>query len=140
MKKKLSSKKCIAIALALVMIITSIPLMMVGAVTTGLYDPAPYWGDDPTDKYGAINTNFVATLNTDGSVSISFPDANAQKTYNSSADKTIDKYVFTLTKMQDNGERKEIYSEVFTKAQVATGTEGAKYPNNIYYEIGRAHV
>lgn len=136
MKKKLSSKKCIAIALALVMIITSIPLMMVGAVTTGLYDPAPYWGDDPTDKYGAINTNFVATLNTDGSVSISFPDANAQKTYNSSADKTIDKYVFTLTKMQDNGERKEIYSEVFTKAQVATGTEGAKYPNNIYYGPG----
>lgn len=136
MKKKLSSKKCIAIALALVMIITSIPLMMVGAVTTGSYDPAPYWGDDPTDKYGAINTNFVATLNTDGSVSISFPDANAQKTYNGSADKTIDKYVFTLTKMQDNGERKEIYSEVFTKAQVATGTEGAKYPNNIYYGPG----
>lgn len=136
MKKKLSSKKCIAIALALVMIITSIPLTMVGAVTTGLYDPAPYWGDDPTDKYGAINTNFVATLNTDGSVSISFPDANAQKTYNGSADKTIDKYVFTLTKMQDNGERKEIYSEVFTKAQVATGTEGAKYPNNIYYGPG----
>lgn len=133
MKKKLSSKKCIAIALALVMIITSIPLMMVSAVTTGAYDPAPYWGDDPTDKYGAINTNFVATLNTDGSVDISFPDANAQKTYNGSADKTIDKYVFTLTKMQDNGERKEIYSEVFTKAQVATGTEGAKYPNNIYY-------
>lgn len=136
MKKKLSSKKCIAIALALVMIITSIPLMMVGAVTAGAYDPAPYWGDDPTDKYGAINTNFVATLNTDGSVSISFPDANAQKTYNGSADKTIDKYVFTLTKMQDNGERKEIYSEVFTKAQVATGTEGAKYPNNIYYGPG----
>ena len=136
MKKKLSSKKCIAIALALVMIITSIPLMMVGAVTTGAYDPAPYWGDDPTDKYGAINTNFVATLNTDGSVDISFPNANAQKTYNGSADKTIDKYVFTLTKMQDNGERKEIYSEVFTKAQVATGTVGAKYPNNIYYGPG----
>ena len=118
------------------MIITSIPLMMVGAVTTGAYDPAPYWGDDPTDKYGAINTNFVATLNTDGSVDISFPNANAQKTYNSSADKTIEKYVFTLTKMQDNGERKEIYSEVFTKAQVATGTVGAKYPNNIYYGPG----
>ncbi len=136
MKKKLSSKKCIAIALALVMIITSIPLMMVSAVTTGAYDPAPYWGDDPTDEYGAINTNFVATLNTDGSVSISFPKANAQKTYNGSADKTIDKYVFTLTKLQDDGTRKEIYSEVFTAAQVATGTEGAKYPNNIYYGPG----
>lgn len=136
MKKKLSSKKCIAIALALVMIITSIPLMMVSAVTTGAYDPAPYWGDDPTDKYGAINTNFVATLNTDGSVDISFPNANAQKTYNSSADKTIEKYVFTLTKLQEDGTRKEIYSEVFTKAQVATGTVGAKYPNNIYYGPG----
>ena len=136
MKKKLSSKKCIAIALALLMIITSIPLTMVGAVTTGLYDPAPYWGDDPTDKYGAINTNFVATLNTDGSVSISFPDANAQKTYNGSADKTIDKYVFTLTKLQEDGTRKEIYSEVFTAAQVATGGADAKYPNHIYYGPG----
>lgn len=136
MKKKLSSKKCIALILAVVMIITSVPLMMVGAVTTGAYDPAPYWGDDPTDEYGAINTNFVATLNTDGSVSISFPKANAQKTYNGSADKTIDKYVFTLTKLQDDGTRKEIYSEVFTAAQVATGTEGAKYPNNIYYGPG----
>lgn len=136
MKKKLSSKKCIALILAVVMIITSVPLMMVGAVTIGAYDPAPYWGDDPTDKYGAINTNFVATLNTDGSVDISFPNANAQKTYNGSADKTIDKYVFTLTKLQDDGTRKEIYSEVFTAAQVATGTEGAKYPNNIYYGPG----
>ncbi len=136
MKKKLSSKKCIALILAVVMIITSVPLMMVGAVTIGAYDPAPYWGDDPTDKYGAINTNFVATLNTDGSVDISFPNANAQKTYNGSADKTIDKYVFTLTKLQEDGTRKEIYSEVFTAAQVATGTEGAKYPNNIYYGPG----
>ena len=136
MKKKISSKKSVAIILAMVMLITSIPFTMVGAVTTGLYDPAPYWGDDPTDKYGAINTNFVATLNTDGSVDISFPNANAQKTYDGSADKTIDKYVFTLTKMQDNGKREEIYSEVFTAAQVATGTEGAKYPNNIYYGPG----
>ena len=136
MKKKISSKKSVAIILAMVMLITSIPFTMVGAVTTGLYDPAPYWGDDPTDKYGAINTNFVATLNTDGSVDISFPNANAQKTYDGSADKTIDKYVFTLTKLQDDGTRKEIYSEVFTTAQVATGTEGAKYPNNIYYGPG----
>lgn len=136
MKKKISSKKSVAIILAMVMLITSIPFTMVGAVTTGLYDPAPYWGDDPTDKYGAINTNFVATLNTDGSVDISFPNANAQKTYDGSADKTIDKYVFTLTKLQDNGKREEIYSEVFTKAQVATGTVGAKYPNNIYYGPG----
>ena len=113
MKKKISSKKSVAIILAMVMLITSIPFTMVGAVTTGLYDPAPYWGDDPTDKYGAINTNFVATLNTDGSVDISFPDANAQKTYNNSGKKSIEKYVFTLTKLQDNGERKEIYSEVF---------------------------
>ena len=81
MKKKLSSKKCIALVLAVIMIITSIPFMMVGAVVTGSYDPAPYWGD-PDDEYGAINTNFVATLNTDGSVDISFPNAKAQKTYN----------------------------------------------------------
>lgn len=136
MKKKISSKKSVAIILAMVMLITSIPFTMVGAVTTGLYDPAPYWGDDPTDKYGAINTNFVATLNTDGSVDISFPNANAQKTYDGSSTKTVVKYVFTLTKLQEDGTRKEIYSEVFTAAQVATGTEGAKYPNNIYYGPG----
>lgn len=135
MKKKLSSKKCIAIVLAMVMIITSIPFMMMSAATTGQYDPAPYWGD-PDDEYGAINTNFVATLNTDGSIDISFPNAKAQKTYNGSSTKTIDKYVFTLTKLQDDGTRKEIYSEVFTAAQVATGIDDAKYPNNIYYGPG----
>ena len=134
--KKLTSKKCIALVLAMVMIITSIPFMMVGAVTTGAYDPAPYWGDDPNDEYGAINTNFVATLNTDGSVDISFPNAKAQKTYDGSSTKTITKYVFTLTKLQEDGTRKEIYSEMFTAAQVATGVEGAKYPNNIYYGPG----
>ena len=135
MKKKLSSKKCIAIVLAMVMIITSIPFMMMSALTYGEYDPAPYWGA-PDDEYGAINTNFVATLNTDGSVDISFPDANAQKTYNNSGTKSIEKYVFTLTKLQENGEHIELYSEVFTAAQVATGVEGAKYPNHIYYGPG----
>lgn len=136
MKKKLSSKKCIAIVLAAVMIITSIPFMMVGAVTTGAYDPAPYWGDDATDEYGAINTNFVATLNTDGSVDISFPNANAQKTYNGSSTKTIEKYVFTLTKLSEDGTQREIYSEAFTADAVNTGDADAKYPNNIYYGPG----
>ncbi len=136
MKKKISSKKCIALILAVVMIITSVPLMMVGALTTGAYNPAPYWGDDPTDEYGAINTNFVATLNADGSVDISFPKANAQKTYDGSSTKTIAKYVFTLTKLQEDGTRKEIYSEVFDASAVATGVADAKYPNHIYYGPG----
>lgn len=135
MKKKISSKKCIAIVLALVMVITSLPFMFVSALTTGAYDPAPYWGD-AGDKHGAINTNFMATLNTDGSVSISFPNANAQKTYDGSADKTITQYVFTLTKLSEDGSRKEIYSEAFDASAVATGDTSAKYPNNIYYGPG----
>lgn len=135
MKKKISSKKCIAVILAAIMVITSVPFMLVSALTTGAYDPAPYWGT-AGDEYGAINTNFIATLGTDGSVSISFPNANAQKTYDGSANKSIAKYVFTLTKLSEDGSRKEIYSEVFDASAVATGDASAKYPNNIYYGPG----
>lgn len=140
--KKLTSKKCIALVLAVVMAITSVPLMMVSALTTGSYDPAPYWGDG--GEYSAINTNFVATLNTDGSVSISFPDAKAQKTYNGSSTKSIKKYVFTITKISEDGSKSVLWSESFdaTKSYtsdstgVFTITIGADYPNNIYYPSG----
>lgn len=141
--KKLTSKKLIAIILAAVMVITSIPFMMVGAVASGSYKPAPYWGVDG-DNDSAVNTNFMATLGSDGSVSISFPDANARKTYDGSASKYIAKYVFTLTKLASDGTRTELWSESFdaTKSHttdlgaVFTITSGAEYPNNIYYEGG----
>ena len=131
--KKITSKKCIALVLAITMIITSVPLMMVSAVSTGSYDPAPYWGDG--SEYSAINTNFIATFNTDGSVEILFPDAVPQKTYDGSATKTIESYVFTLTKITEEGETEEvIYTENLDADAIRTGS--GEYPNHIYYGPG----
>lgn len=131
--KKITSKKCIALVLAITMLITSVPLMMVSAVSTGDYDPAPYWGDG--SEYSAINTNFIATFNTDGSVDISFPDAVPQKTYDGSRTKTIESYVFTLTKITEKGETDEvIYTENLDADAIRTGS--GEYPNHIYYGPG----
>ena len=133
MKKKLTSKKCIALVLAVVMVITSVPLMMVSAVSTGSYDPAPYWGDG--SEYSAINTNFIATYNTDGSVDIMFPDAVPQKTYDGSSTKTIEYYIFTLTKITEDGETDAVlWTEKLDADTIRTGSD--EYPNHIYYGPG----
>ena len=131
--KKITSKKCIALVLAVVMVITSVPLMMVSALTTGSYDPAPYWGDG--SEYSAINTNFIATYNTDGSVDIMFPDAVPQKTYDGSSTKTIEYYIFTLTKITEDGETDAVlYTEKLDADTIRTGN--GEYPNRIYYGPG----
>lgn len=131
--KKITSKKCIALVMAIVMIITSVPLMMVSALTTGSYDPAPYWGDG--SEYSAINTNFIATYNTDGSVDIMFPDAVPQKTYDGSSTKTIEYYIFTLTKITEDGETDAVlYTEKLDASAIRTGS--GEYPNHIYYGPG----
>ncbi len=147
MKKKISSKKSIALVLAMVMIITSIPFMMFSAATTGAYDPAPYWGDGSNDA--AVNTNFIATLNADSSLSVAFPHANAAATWNTYSTttptkKTISNYIMTITRLKDDGSRKEIWSENFnlnsTDGRIGTftvdNTEGNEYPNSIYYWPG----
>lgn len=131
--KKLSSKKCIALALAVILIITSVPLTMVSAVSTGSYNPAPYWGDG--SEYSAVNTNFIATLGTDGSVTIMFPDAKPQKTYDGSSTKSISSYIFTLTKITEDGETDQvIFTDKLDAAAIRTGS--GQYPNVIYYGPG----
>ena len=147
MRKNKSSKRIVAVALAIVMIVTSIPFMMISAIGTGLYDPAPYWGDGSNDA--AVNTNFVATLNADGSLSVAFPNANPAATWNtytssSPTRKSITNYIFTITKLEDDGTRTEIWSENFNvnsaDGRVGTfavdNTAGNKYPNSIYYWPG----
>ena len=93
MKKKLSSKKCIAIALALVMIITSIPFMMVGAeIIPGSYDPAPYFSED------AIKEGADAWLDDDGNIQVEFPAATPKETFKGEAT-TIAFYILELVDM-----------------------------------------
>ena len=76
MKKKLTSKKCIALILAVVMIITSIPLMMVGAeIIPGSYDPAPSFSED------AIKQGADAWLDEDGNIQVKFPAATLGASY-----------------------------------------------------------
>ncbi len=148
MKKKNISKKVLAVLLSFVILVTTIPFVIVGAVGTGSYDPAPYWGDG--GSYGAANTNFVATLNADGSVSVAFPHANPASTWDtytaaSPAKKSISSYIFTITKLEDDGTRTEIWSEnIQNRNGVTPGggtftidtTEGNNYPNTIYYYPG----
>lgn len=76
MKKKLTSKKCIALVLAMVMVITSIPFMMVGAEDgTDKYDPAPYFSDE------AIKQGADAWLDEEGNVQVKFPAAGLGASY-----------------------------------------------------------
>ena len=76
MKKKLTSKKFIAVILATVMAFTSIPFMMVGAEEDpDKYDPAPYFSDD-ANKQGAD-----AWLDDAGNVQVEFPAAGLGASY-----------------------------------------------------------
>ncbi len=147
MKKKNITKKALSILMSLIMIVSSIPVLMVGAVGEGSYDPAPYWGDGSNEA--AVNTNFIATLNADGSLSVAFPHANAAATWNTYTEaaptkKSIASYVMTITKLEDDGTRTEIWSENFNlnnaDGRVGTfsvdNTEGNNYPNSIYYWPG----
>ena len=112
MKKKLSSKKCIALVLAVVMAITSVPLMMVSAVTTGSYDPAPYFDEN------AINSGADAWVDNDGNIQVTFPAATAQNTYKGDA-KTIAFYVLELINL---GEKTKVHSETVMNTIKVTGT------------------
>lgn len=142
MKKKNISKKILAVLLSAIIIATTMPFVVVSAIGEGSYDPAPYWGDGSNNA--ALNTNFIATLNADTSLSVAFPKANPQKTYNGGAQKTITNYIFTITKLTDDGERKEIWSENFNlnsmDGRIGTftvdNTTGNRYPNSIYYRPG----
>ena len=148
MKKKLSSKKCIALILAVVMIVTSVPLMMAGAIGGGAYDPAPYWGDGSNDA--ASNTSFIATLNVDGSIKVSFPHATPAATWDtytaaSPSKKRITNYIFEITRMDDDGTHEPIWTENIDVSQSTTpaggtftvdNTEGNNLPNSIYYWPG----
>ncbi len=148
MKKKLSSKKCIALILAVVMIVTSVPLMMAGAIGGGAYDPAPYWGDGSNNA--ASNTSFIATLNVDGSIKVSFPHATPAATWDSytaasPSKKRITNYIFEITRMDDDGNHEPIWTENIDVSQSTTpaggtftvdNTEGNNLPNSIYYWPG----
>ncbi len=76
MKKKLTSKKCIAVVLAAIMAITSIPFMMVGA-EDGIdkYDPAPYFSDE------AIKQGADAWIDEEGNIQVKFPAAGLGASY-----------------------------------------------------------
>lgn len=113
MKKKLSSKKCIAIVLAMVMIITSIPFMMVGAeITPGSYDPAPYFSED------AIKQGADAWLDDDGNVQVEFPAATPKETFKGEAT-TIAFYILELVNM---GGKTEVHKKEVLDTIKVTGT------------------
>ena len=113
MKKKLSSKKCIAVILAVVMIITSIPLMMVGAeIIPGSYDPAPYFSEE------AIKQGADAWLDDDGNVQVEFPAATPKETFKGEAT-TIAFYILELVNM---GGKTEVHKKEVLDTIKVTGT------------------
>ena len=113
MKKKLSSKKCIALILAVVMIITSVPLMMVGAeIIPGSYDPAPYFSEE------AIKQGADAWLDDDGNIQVEFPAATPKETFKGEAT-TIAFYILELVNM---GGKTEVHKKEILDTIKVTGT------------------
>lgn len=113
MKKRLSSKKCIAVILAVVMIITSIPLMMVGAeIIPGSYDPAPYFSEE------AIKQGADAWLDDDGNIQVEFPAATPKETFKGEAT-TIAFYILELVNM---GGKTEVHKKEILDTIKVTGT------------------
>ena len=73
----------------------------------------------------AANTSFVATLNADGSIKISFPHANPAATWDtyniaSPTKKTITNYIFEITRLDDDGTREVIWTENIDVSQPTT--------------------
>ena len=115
MKKKLSSKKCIALILAVVMIITSVPLMMVGAeIVPGSYDPAPKFSK------AAQMEGADAWLDDEGNVQVTFPAADAEPTYKGEA-LSIAFYILELV---DMGSKSANHTDKVLDTIKVTGTSG----------------
>ncbi len=112
MKKKLSSKKCIALILAVVMIVTSVPLMMVGAEDNEKYDPAPYFSDD------AIKQGADAWVDDEGNIRVEFPSATPVKTFKGE-DTTIAFYILELI---DMGTKNTVHSQTVLSQIKSTST------------------
>ncbi|MBQ5677441.1 MAG: hypothetical protein IIV47_01070 [Clostridia bacterium] len=110
--KKLTSKKCIALILAVVMIITSVPLMMAGAIGEGTYDPAPYFSDE------AIKQGADAWVDDAGNIQVEFPAATPVKTFKGE-DTSIAFYILELI---DMGPKDNVHQQNVLKTIKATGT------------------
>lgn len=101
-----------ALIMCLVLLASSLPLAL--AVSPQAYDPEPYWGDGTAE--GELNTTFVATINDDTSLTVSFPHANARKTYDGATQKSISSYIVMLTEMQNDGTRTVLLKKAFDAA------------------------
>ncbi|MGN0520786.1 MAG: hypothetical protein ACI4LB_08615 [Candidatus Fimenecus sp.] len=114
-KKSIKIGKSItALIMCLVLLVSSLPFAL--AATAGAYDPAPYWGEDSSE--GAFTVNFVATVNADNSITVSFPHANAQKTYDGADTKYIASYIVMITEMQSNGTRTVLLQKAYDTASI----------------------
>lgn len=112
MKKKLSSKKCIALILAVVMIFSSIPFMMVGAEDGNKYDPAPYFDES------AVNSGADAWVDDDGNVQVTFPAATPKETFKGEATNIA----FYILELIDMGAKDSVHQQNVLKTIKATGT------------------
>ena len=112
MNKKLSSKKCIALILAVVMIVTSVPFMMVGAEDDNKYDPAPYFDES------AVNSGADAWVDDDGNIQVTFPAATPKETFKGEATNIA----FYILELVDMGPKDNVHQQNVLKTIKATGT------------------
>lgn len=112
MKKKISSKKCIALILAVVMIFSSIPFMMVGAEDDNKYDPAPYFDET------AVNSGADAWVDDDGNVQVTFPAATPKETFKGEATNIA----FYILELIDMGAKDSVHQQNVLKTIKATDT------------------
>ncbi len=113
MKKTKSSKKVVAVVLAIALIISSLPFMLFSAAG-GAYDPAPKFSD------AAIREGARAWLDDDGNVQVEYPAAEAEPTF-TGEQLSIAFYILELV---DMGPKNAVHTDKVIGTVKATGTSG----------------
>lgn len=113
MKKTKSSKKVVAVVLAIALIITSLPFMLFSAAG-GAYDPAPKFSD------AAIREGARAWLDDDGNVQVEYPAAEAEPTFTG---KQLS-IAFYILELVDMGPKNAVHTDKVIGTVKATGTSG----------------
>lgn len=135
MKSNRLSKKMLSVLLAFVMVITSLPLMFVGALEAGDYDPTPYWSDDGgSTEMSSKEISLVARLNDDNSISVYFPRAYAREKWDESGSTEVQGYVVSLTELTDQRQAdRDPLIEMYFPLDMVTVNDSpdAMYPREI---------
>ncbi|MCH5190674.1 MAG: hypothetical protein J1F23_00775 [Oscillospiraceae bacterium] len=135
MKQKILPTRVLSVLLAVVMVLTSLPLMIASAAGAGTYDPAPYWASDDAgaNKISSKEVMFSATLNADGTIEVLFPRAFAYDYNDGEISKNVEVqgYIVTLTEI-DGGQTNQVkLIDMYFPLNMVEKIENASYPRKV---------